>query len=192
MKSVNIITANELVEIINVSGSGALNATLTAAAAVDLGNGLIRLPISADIFNAGSLVYIENTDAYDGIREVVSTATGYINIRSNFTAETFSTADTVTVAISPGHSFELIEVEIHMSAVPTTSEDFSVTKDAGLGANYDTQVRKIDFSDELTDPSWIWVPSGRLIYPDPDDKLRVAWNNSDAKTYGLTLKYRRI
>ena len=191
MKSVNISTSNEMVELVTVSGSGALNATLTAAAAVDLDNGLVRLPISADIFNAGSLVYIENTDAYDGIREIVSTAAGYINIRSNFTAETFSTADTVTVAIAVGHPFELIEVEIHMSAAPTTSEAFTLTRDAGLGENYDTLIRSIDFSVD-SNISWSWTPSNRLIYPDPDDKLRVAWNNSDLRTYGLTLKYRRI
>ena len=192
MKSVTINTSTELIETINVTGNGALNTTLGNGAVADNGDGTVKIPIAADIFGAESMVLIEGTTNYDGIRLIKSAPAGYINIAANFVAETVTTADTVKVAIAPGYPFELIEVEIHMTAVPTTPEDFSVTRDAGLGSNYDALIRKIDFSDELTDPSWIWVPSGRLIYPDPDDKLRVAWPNSDAKTYGLTLKYRRI
>jgi len=191
MKSVNIVVANELIETINITGNGALNTTLGNGAVADNEDGTVKLPIAADIFAAGSMVLIEGTTNYDGIRAIRSAPAGYVNIEARYIAETVTTSDTVKVAISPSYPFELIEVEIHMSAAPTTSEAFTLTRDAGLGVNYDTLIRSIDFSvDSMI--SWSWTPSNRLIYPDPDDKIRVAWNNAEARTYGLTLKYRRI
>lgn len=194
MKSVNIVTSNEMIQTVTVSGSGALETTLTAAAVVDNGDGTVRLGVAADVFDAGSMIYIEGTDNYDGIRTIRSVTAGYINIEANYIAETTTTADTVKVAIAPDHSFEFLEIDIHISAVPTTSEDLTITKDAGAGANYDTNLLTEDFSTILTSPSisYIWSPNERKIYPNADDILRVAWDNSETRDFGLTLTYRKI
>jgi len=191
MQTCTINTGTEAIETITVSGSGALNATLMAVAAVDNEDGSVRLGISSDIFDAGSMVYIEGTDNYDGIRKIRSVSAGYINLEASFTAETTATADTVKVAIAPSHSFEFLEIEAHLSSAPTTSEDFTVTKDSNLGTNFDVNLLTKDFSAGSI-VSYIWTPTSRLVYSDAKDILRISWDNTDARDYGLTLKYRKI
>lgn len=191
MKTCNIVAGNELVETLNVSGSGALNTTLTASAAVDNGDGTVKLGVAADLFDAGSMLLIEGTDNYDGIRTVRSVSAGFINIEANFIAETTTTAQTVKVGLKIGHPFELKKFEIHLSSTPTTSENLTLNIDANAGANYDTNVLTKDFS-TLPVSSLIWVPTGDLIYEDADDMLRVAWSNSDSRDFGLKLQYRRL
>ncbi len=192
MKTVGFNDTQVHYEEVLVTGSGALNTTLKNAAAVWKSDDIIALEITADLFNANSDIYIEGTDRYDGLRHVDSAPSGYVYIkRRAMVAETFTTADTVKVAVAPGAPFEFIGFEIHLSSAPTTSEAFTLTVDADAGALFDTLLYTQDFSADSV-VSKIWYPDKRLLYPNGKDIIRVAWTNTDTRNYGLKLKYRRL
>lgn len=92
--------------------------------------------------------------------------------------------------ITPGRPFRLVGVRLHLSAAPTTSENFSIGLNDGKAAAYDTVLYKRDFSvGSLTD----LVLSASDLSLDSDhmfkatDFLDIDWTNTDTSTYGLTV-----
>jgi hypothetical protein len=82
----------------------------------------------------------------------------------------------------------LIErVGIKLSAAATTSENVVVTLDSGLGAAYDTVLLTFDPS-TLGGTSFVWVPDYPLSIG-PSDAIVVTYTNTDARTYGVTVRY---
>lgn len=81
--------------------------------------------------------------------------------------------------------FRLICVTCHLSAGPTTSEDFTVTLDALDGAAYDTVLRSVDLS-LVAATDFVFVPDGDEIY-EAGDQIAVAFANTDTATYGLRI-----
>lgn len=75
---------------------------------------------------------------------------------------------------------------LHLSAGPTTSEDFTITLDSRNGAAWDTLLYSLDLS---------VVPTTDLVLDEtdinitlyPGDALVIAWTNTDTRTYGLEL-----
>jgi hypothetical protein len=177
------------IEFLKVTGSGPLNTTLSAAAAVDNGDGTVKLAVAADIFAAGSQVYIEGTTNYDGLREVVSAPAGYINIRAPFVDETPVGTETIKVALSPGFPFELLEINLHLSVAGATVEDLTLALDSAFGAAYDAVLITKAMN---TVQDYVYTPGDDRRYFHRDDVLRFAWANTNARTYGLIAKYRRI
>lgn len=92
--------------------------------------------------------------------------------------------------LTPGAAFKLKKVELHLSAAPTTSENFAVALDANAGAVYDVVILKQDLSvGSVVDLIW-------LADNDDDfgvsDVLAITWTNTNTKTWGLTITYEKI
>jgi len=96
-----------------------------------------------------------------------------------------------TARIQPGVKFRLLAVRLHMSAAPTTSQNFTVTLDAGDGSAYDTVIYTRDLSvGSVTD---LVIPFGgdEYIY-EKDDEIDCAYTNTDVGTYGLAIVYELV
>ena len=183
---------------IKVAGDGALNATLANTAVVQVGEvhpdrGQVTFATSAAHgFLAGSHVYIEGTTNYDGVHEIVSVpSTTTFNVVAKYVAETPAGSETVKVAIKPNAEFRFVGFSIHMDTAPTTSESFTITLDAIDGSQYDVNIYTRNFSTN-SDTDIIWtIPENAQIPYDRDDIIRVAWANTDDRTYGIKLWFVR-
>ena len=104
-----------------------------------------------------------------------------------FTATSGAMAD----SIAPGVPFQLLGFELAINTAPTTSEDFTVTKNAGMGTAYDTNVYTKDLSDgSVTDIVYYFdVP---IKCHSKDDVIDFAYPNTDNRTYGLTVYWRML
>lgn len=71
---------------------------------------------------------------------------------------------------------------LHVSAAPTTSENFTVTLDSANGGNFDTVLYKIDLSAAATTDVF-WTETFPLL---PGDALRTSFANTDGRTIGIT------
>ena len=73
-----------------------------------------------------------------------------------FTATSGAMAD----SIAPGVPFQLLGFELAINTAPTTSENFTVTKNAGVDAAYDTVLYSNDLSDgSVTDIIYYFDPT---------------------------------
>ena len=97
-------------------------------------------------------------------------------------------------SLAPQGNFELLEFTVCLSAIPTTSELFTVMKNIAEGAAFDAAVYTKDFS-TLTSglPASICISyaPGEITFK-AGDTLDFAYANTDAVTYGLQVKYRRV
>ena len=109
------------------------------------------------------------------------------------TVETpFTGAGNVVVGthnITPGAAFKLEEIELHLSAAPTTgAQNLVVTLDDGVAAAYDLVILTIDLvANAVVD---------LVISPDKackaTDVITAAWTNTDGRTFGLKFKHQLI
>lgn len=77
----------------------AAKAINNGAAAVNVGGGVVGIPVTAHGFQAGESVTIANTVNYDGTYTVLAGSTAnQVNIAKTYTAETFGSDDTIRVA----------------------------------------------------------------------------------------------
>lgn len=81
--------------------------------------------------------------------------------------------------------FRLLSVTCHLSAGPTTSENFVVSVDALDGAAYDTVLKQVDPS-LVAATDIVYIPDGDDIY-EAGDQITVAYTNTDGATYGLRI-----
>ena len=89
--------------------------------------------------------------------------------------------------ITPGFPFKIIKAELHLSAAPTTSEDFVISINAGDGAVYDVVLLTNDLSvGSVAD--LVWKPDQEDEY-EADDVITIAWTNTDTRTFGLRVVY---
>lgn len=94
-----------------------------------------------------------------------------------------------THKIAPGAAFKLTEIELHLSAAPTTgTQNLVITLDDGVGSAYDLVILSIDLvANAVTD---------LVIKPDKvcksTDVITAAWTNTDTKTYGLKFKHQLV
>jgi hypothetical protein len=181
----------EVQETLVVSGTSALSKTINNAAAVSIAGGLVRIPANGHGFAAGSQVTIAGSVNYNGTHTLVAVAANTFDIRYAYTAETFAGTETITTVLGNWvpEGFELLALSIHLSAAPAASENFVLTLDAAAGAAYDAVIYSRDFSvGSVADV--FWVPD-QPIRCSAGDKINVTWANTNGRTYGLTLFYRR-
>lgn len=182
--------------VIKAAGSGAMNTTLSATAAASQGyNGnytVVRLGITADLFDADSVVFITNTENYDGMRTIVNAPAGYIDVNcpEGFTAETTSTGDTVRVGFQVKGRTLFKGFHINLNSAPTTSEDFTVDLDAASGSDFDDNIYTEDFS-VLSTTDLINMFEEPIVL-ETGDIIIFSWANSDTKTWGLKMIYEEV
>lgn len=102
--------------------------------------------------------------------------------------ETAAVAMSYTLA--PGFSFELIEARLKFNAAPTTNENFTITVSSGVNAVYNAVPCDYDMAGFTT----FIFPTGDIkpLHFAAGDSLVFAYNNTDTKTYGLEIRYRRL
>lgn len=88
-------------------------------------------------------------------------------------------------SVPVGHTYKLISVTLHMSAAPTTSENFTITLDANAGAPYDTLLYSLDLSVSSV-TNLLWQPDTPLLL-EGGDAIDVAYLNTDVGTYGVQI-----
>lgn len=99
-------------------------------------------------------------------------------------------AAAIAKTLAPAEKFRLLRIELHLSAAPTTSENFTITLDAGDGSAYDVVLYKRDLSvGSVTD---LVIPFGEGYEFESDDELDIAYANTDTGTYGLRIVYELI
>lgn len=182
-------TGMEYVEAVPVTGTKGLSHTLAATAAVDNGDGTVTLTLSAAHgLLAGSVVYIEGTTNYDGLRKIVSVPeTDEIAIKAPYKAETPAGTETVKVAIAPGRPFKLLGIRGHFTSGGATDEDMTVTLDSHRGAAFDA-VLKTQAMESIADLNWVFPEANNLPFH-KDDVIRLAWDNTDTFTFGMEILY---
>lgn len=177
----------EIYDITPVTGALSLNGhTLHATAISDNGNGTVRLTTAAAHgLLAGSVVYIEGTTNYDGLREIanVSAATK-MDVKAKFVAETPAGTETVKIVVAPKRDFKFLGFRLHMSAAPGQADVFSITVDSARGSAYDHLIYSTDIN---TSVNVDYIYTNREIPFRKGDKLRVAWPNAGDRTFGLEM-----
>jgi hypothetical protein len=99
------------------------------------------------------------------------------------TSATGSGAINTTTTISD--HFKLNSVTVHFDTAPTTSEDLTVTIDANDGAVYDTVLYSVDPS-VGSSIDIVYLPEKDILL-ESGDEIKVAYPNTDTKTYGLRI-----
>lgn len=107
----------------------------------------------------------------DGQYLTVTPATGAAALSETYTAN------------SP---FYFDGVTFHLSAVPSTSENFLVTLTAVDGSTYSTILYSVDIATEgVSNVSW--QPDGGPLLCEAGDTITVTYTNTDTGTYGLRI-----
>lgn len=176
------------IETRTVTGTADLSATLSSGTAVvDNSDGTVTLTTSdAHGFLAGSHLYIEGTTNYNGTQLLTAVTTSGITFKNDYTAETPDGTETAKFIVAPECDFVLLEVSLHLSAAAATVENFVCTLDANAGAAFDQNLITEDVNGHA-DLAWTMEK-----YCMDDDKLVFTLPNTDGRTYGLEVKYRRI
>jgi hypothetical protein len=102
-----------------------------------------------------------------------------------------ATSGAMAHSITPGVPFQLLGFELAINTAPTTSENFTVTKNAGMGAAYDTNIYTKDLSDGSVEDI-VYYFSVPVKCHNKDDVIDLAFANTDDRTYGLTVYWRML
>jgi len=94
----------------------------------------------------------------------------------------------IATSLTPTGPTELVCVKLHLSAAGGSAENFTVTVNSATDAVYDTVL----FSQDMTTVTDLcWVPD-RPIPIVNNDVIDFAYANSNTRTYGLEIIYRRV
>jgi len=95
-------------------------------------------------------------------------------------------AGAISKSYTPAAAFWLHSVTLHLSAAPTTSQDFTITLNAADGVAYDTLLYSLDLSlSSVTD--LVYTPDDGPLLCESGDAVDVAYLNTDEATYGLRI-----
>lgn len=184
----SLVSAYPMDQEFHASGTAAMATTLDNAAAVNAGSGLVTMPATAHGFKVGTTVAISGSTNYDGLYEIQAVAANTFNIIATFTAETFAGTETVQAAVGMiGNSdrWALKKLELHLSAAAATAENFTATLDAQAGAYYDA-VLAVQAMAGVSDVV-VEEDAAELVMRDRDDLIRFDYDNTDGRTWGLSV-----
>lgn len=173
------------------SGTRKLNYTLDNAAAYDAGSGLVRITITGHGMTAGNMIRIAVSVAYNGIWTIDSVAANYIYLKTTYVAETFAGTETYTTAfqIEPTtQDYQLVEARLTLSAA-SAAESFVISLDSNNGAAWDCTLKTVPMS-ALLFSDVEFTPDTRK-YCDGGDVILFTYANTNNRTWGLELIYRR-
>ncbi len=109
------------------------------------------------------------------------------SVRHMYVTGTGDIAAVLTIPQQGTHGYELISFDLNLSAAGGANS-LTVTKNSGLGTAYDTILLSQDMT-SVEDLVQTYFP-GETVFAN-DDTIDFAWTNASARTYGLTVKYRR-
>jgi len=105
----------------------------------------------------------------------------------NVISQPFTGAAAIAETLAPDRLFRLLRIEVHWSAAPTTSEDFTVKLDAGDGSAYDVLIDSVNPSaGSQTDLIFTY---GEGYEYEADDEIDIAYPNTDTKTISGKIVY---
>lgn len=85
------------------------------------------------------------------------------------------------------YSVYITSIRLHLSAAGGAAEDFSVSIDSALGAEYDVNHLALDMT---AVQNLVWRPEDGPLYVAKGDKVSITYANSNSRTYGLEILYR--
>lgn len=94
-------------------------------------------------------------------------------------------AAAINLSTALSNPFRLVNVTVHFSAAPVTSELLTVRVDANDGAAYDTVLLSVNPS-VLAATDIVLIPDGDLTF-ESGDEIVVAFPNTDLRTYGVRI-----
>jgi len=140
---------------------------------------------------AGSAITLKGSTYYDKTYKILSVpTTTTMIVESVYIAETLTTTDTFKLTLAPKQAFEFGGFRLHLNAASATSENLTINVDAGAGDDiYDTNLYTKNMN---TIQNIEWNLKDAPMSFDKNDELDFAWGNSNSKTYGLEVFWRRI
>ena len=189
---------NQPWDVIRFKGTGSWNSITHKATTAVVDNGFLAGAPSVKFttaanhnLTAGSVITLDGSTYYDGMYlTLAGTATTLIYVHAKYIAETLTTTDTFKLTLAPECPFEFGGFNLHLDAASLTAEDLTITLDAGAGSVYDDNIYTKDMN---TLQNLIWnIKDNPLLFTHKDDQLDFAWANSNTKTYGLEVFWRRL
>jgi hypothetical protein len=178
------------------SGDGNMSLTFdNSIATVDASRGdyqqIATLQDTAHGYKAGSLIYIEGTTNYNGLRKIDAVAANTINLmlgKKRYAAETITNAATGSPKITYNEPFLLIGFELTLDGAHGTSESFVITVNADKGAAWDLEL----YSRDMNGIQHLYYnfPSPRRLRA--NDLVQCTFVNTGADLWGLKLIASRI
>ena len=186
------------------TGALATYGVFDGAAAAD--DNSVDPPFSTDLTDTahglleGSLLYIQGSVNYNGIRKIKSVPdANSMIILADYVAEVLAGTETWKTMITydeviqgelvPSSPFEFMGFEITLGAAAATAlELFTITMDAARGSAFDNLIYSKDMNGH-TDINYMF---DEPRYCEQGDKIDVAWDNADANTWGIRLFTRRL
>jgi len=95
----------------------------------------------------------------------------------------------MSVTFDPEGSARLIQVNIHLNTVSATSEDLVINLDSQLGVEWDVNIITEDMDTKKDLILNHWELRDYTMFE--GDKVTFTWANSDTRTWGLEIIYRR-
>lgn len=178
------------------TGAKATYTTIDAGPAVDAGfagmDQLVTIPSTGHGFLASSgslqsLIYIQGTTNYNGLKKIHAVAANTITIVAKYVAETFAGTETLKSMVGFNHPFELLGYEVKLSAAGGAGS-LTVTLDADVGAAFDQEFDTNDMT-ALAKINQLWNPA-KLCKA--NDKVDFAYANANTKTFGIKVFTRRL
>ncbi len=97
-------------------------------------------------------------------------------------------AAAVDITLKPGQQFKIIEVRVHLSAAGG-SGNLTVTVDSGENSSTGTEYDTVLKTQDMTSIEDLMYQPSHPFYLDVDDAIKIAWANSNTRTYGITVVY---
>lgn len=108
------------------------------------------------------------------------------NAQKEVTVRTKGTT-AVAFTLSPNTPYQLMDFRFHTTASITASDSMTVTIDHATSASYDTLI----YTKNMVSVTDIYRSFDRMRQTSKDE-VDFAWANSDSKSWGMEVKYRKV
>lgn len=152
------------------------------------------LPITAHGLFANTLIYIQGTTNFDGMRYIHSIAANAITCRlaanEAYPAadETVSSGDLWFPGVKMDCYWAFLGFKLHLSSVGLTDEDFEILIDADKGTYWDTKI----YDDSMIGVTDVIEFYEKPILIAPNDIVKATYANTDTSNWGLEMWAQRV
>jgi len=156
-----------------------ISATLAAAAAVDNGDGTVKIPATAHGFARLFFVTISGTTNYDGVFQIITIDDAdHFSIYATYVAETFSITDT---AVQEDKPWSVLAIYPSITTIPTTPNPAGLPPDDQAESTMISHVsmaKPLKSAKRLTLEEWAAISDNPLLSGSP------LITNAELITYG--------